>query len=128
MKKKILFGSILTLVLLFAFYYLFVYYAHFSEGYRAGELVKISKKGVIFKTWEGEMSQGVSEAQIFKFSVEGYKKELINTLIDLQGEKVKLTYIERYRTFVWLGNTKYYITNAEKAKKSDLINSDENLD
>lgn len=124
MKKKVIFGSILTLVLLFAAYYAFVYYAHYSEGFRAGELVKISKKGVMMKTWEGEMSQGVSEAQIFKFSIEDKNKEVIDKLIDLQGEKVKLTYIERYRTFPWLGDTKYYIIAAEKAKKSDLIDQE----
>ncbi len=125
MKKKIIFGSIFTIILLFTLYYFAVYFITFSEGFRAGELVKISKKGVLFKTWEGEMSQGVSDAQIFKFSIEKNKKNVIDKLIDLQGQKVKLTYIERFRTFPWWGDTKYFVIAAEKATKSDLIDSEE---
>jgi hypothetical protein len=95
-------------------YFLSIYYITYSEGYRAGELVKFSHKGVIFKTWEGEISQGVSESQIFKFSVEDNEKEVIKLLQDLQGKDVKLTYKERFSTFSWLGDTKYFITNVEK--------------
>ena len=125
MNKKFVFGSLLIIILLFIGYYLFIYYAHYSEGFRAGELVKISKKGVMMKTWEGEMSQGVSDDQIFKFSIEDKNKDVIDKLIDLQGEKVKLTYVERYRTFPWLGDTKYFIIKAEKAKKVDLLDPNE---
>lgn len=113
--KKIIIGSILVIILIFTAYLSFVYFVHFSEGYRAGELVKISKKGVLFKTWEGEVSQGVSEAQIFKFSIEKNKQEVVEQLIDLQGQKVKLTYIERFRTLFWLGDTKYFVIKAEKS-------------
>jgi hypothetical protein len=104
-------GVIFSVIVL---YFLSIYYITYSEGYRAGELVKFSHKGVIFKTWEGEISQGVSEAQIFKFSVEDNEKEVIKLLQDLQGKDVKLTYKERFSTFSWLGDTKYFITNVEK--------------
>ena len=50
--------------------YAFIYYVPYSEGVRSGELIKISNKGVGIKTWEGEISQGISGAQIFKFSVD----------------------------------------------------------
>jgi hypothetical protein len=33
---------------------------------------------------------------------------------DLQGEYVKVTYVERYRTFPWWGETNYYITEVVK--------------
>ena len=85
----------------------------YSQGVRAGELVKFSNKGVVFKTWEGEISQGVSEAQIFKFSVEDKDKKVIENLNKYQGRFVKLTYIERYKTFFWLGDTKYFVTKVE---------------
>ena len=97
-------------------YFLAIYYITYSEGYRAGQLVKISHKGVIFKTWEGEVSQGVSEAQIFHFSVEDNQKEVIKALQDLQGKQVRLTYKERFKTFPWLGDTKYYVTKVEETK------------
>ena len=96
------------------FYYtLFIYYAKYSEGIRAGELIKFSYKGVIIKTWEGEISQGVSEGQIFKFSVEGNEKKVIDDLERLQGKYVKLHYFERFNSFIWLGDTKYFITKVE---------------
>ena len=107
----------LGIVLLgFTLYFLSIYYITYSEGYRAGELVKFSHKGIIFKTWEGEISQGVSEAQIFKFSVEDKETKVIKDLQDFQGKEVKLTYKERFGTFPWLGDTKYYITNVEKTE------------
>jgi len=97
-------------------YFLFIYYATYSEGYRAGELVKFSHKGVVFKTWEGEISQGVSEAQIFSFSVEDNEKQVIKDLQDFQGQSVKLMYKERFATFSWLGDTKYFIIKVEKTE------------
>jgi len=65
--KKILFLIITAIILAFAAYFAAVYYASYSEGTRSGELIKFSKKGIVFKTYEGEISQGISGAQIFSF-------------------------------------------------------------
>ncbi len=111
--KKFLIGTIIGAVLLLALYFTAVYYLTFSEGFRAGELVKISHKGIIFKTWEGKLSQGISEELQFEFSIEEYQKQVIEDLKNLQGQKVKLTYKERFGTFPWLGDTKYYVTKVE---------------
>lgn len=108
--RKIIFILISVILLGVACYFAFVYYVPFSEGYRSGELIKFSNKGVLVKTWEGEISQGISGAQIFQFSVEDSEEEVIKKLIDLQGKYIKVTYKERYSTFFWLGDTKYYIT------------------
>jgi hypothetical protein len=90
--KKVLASIFIVVFLGLALYFSAIYYITYSEGYRAGELVKFSHKGMLFKTWEGEISQGVSEAQIFTFSVEDKEKEVIQLLQDLQGKDVKLTY------------------------------------
>ena len=111
--KKFFTYAALTLGLVFLFYVLFIYFVTFSEGYRAGELVKISKRGMVFKTWEGKLSQGVSEELQFNFSVEKSDKEIIEKLKEYQGEKVKVTYIERFGTFAWMGDTKYYVKEVE---------------
>ena len=95
-------------------YVTFVYTATYSEGLRSGELIKFSKKGVVFKTWEGELSQGISGAQIFKFSVMDSDNEVIEQLKSLSGQYVKLSYIERYRTFSWWGDSHYFIKKVEK--------------
>ena len=113
--KKIV-GIIVTVAgVLLIGYFLIVYYATFSNGFRSGELIKITHKGVMFKTWEGEISQGVSESQHFNFSVESSEKEVIQLLKDFQWKQVKLTYKERFATFPWLGDTKYFVTEVEKS-------------
>lgn len=97
-------------------YFAFIYYVTVSEGIRSGELIRLSHKGVIIKTWEGELSQGISGAQIFKFSVLDSDKEVIEKMKILQGQYVKLTYVEKYRTFVWWGETRYFIKTIQKEK------------
>lgn len=110
--KKTLILIALSLTLLISGYYIFVYYVPYSTGVRTGELIKISRKGVLVKTWEGEISQGVSGAQIFSFSVTD--DVAIERLNEYQGSYVRLSYIERYRTFFWLGETKYFVTEVKK--------------
>ncbi|WP_378176193.1 6-phosphogluconate dehydrogenase [Aquimarina sp. SS2-1] len=112
--KKVLAIIILAITLLFAIWYATVYFASYSEGVRSGELIKFSKKGLIFKTWEGEISQGISGAQIFSFSVEDKNKEVIIKLEEFQGRYVKLKYKERFATISWLGDTKYFIVDVEE--------------
>ena len=114
--RKVLFILISVFLLGLAGYFAFVYYVPFSEGYRSGELIKFSNKGVLVKTWEGELSQGISGAQIFEFSVQDDNEEVIQKLIELQGTYVKVTYKERYTTFFWLGDTKYFITDVIQEK------------
>ena len=113
MRKYFLFG-LFALAVMFAGYFAFVYYVPYSEGVRAGELIKISKKGVLIKTWEGEISQGISGAQIFSFSVLDKDQEVIDNLINYQGKYVKVTYVERYITFPWWGDTHYFITKVQR--------------
>lgn len=119
--RKILFIFIATLILGLAVYFAFIYYVPFSEGYRSGELIKFSNKGVMVKTWEGEISQGISGAQIFSFSVQDSQQEVIEKLKNFQGKYIKVTYKERYATFFWLGDTKYFITDVV-LKKSPHFN------
>lgn len=112
--KKIGFYLSLFLVVLTACYMAYVYYVPYSKGTRTGELIKVSNKGYLVKTWEGEISQGISGAQIFKFSVLDSDKEVIDSLQALQGNFVKVTYVERLRTFFWWGDSRYFIVKAEK--------------
>lgn len=112
--KKILALILVVIALVAALYYSFIYFIPYSEGVRSGELIKISYKGVVVKTWEGEISQGISGAQIFSFSVEDKEKQVISDLQKFQGRYVKVHYKERFGTFFWLGDTKYFITKVEE--------------
>ena len=112
--KKFLVISIGIIVVSAVCYFAFLYNATYSEGVRSGELIKFSRKGLIFKTYEGELSQGISGAQIFHFSVMDNQEKVIVDLKEMQGQYIKLTYVERYRTFPWWGDTKYFITEVNK--------------
>jgi hypothetical protein len=112
--KKYFYRTLLLLVVAFFGYFTFIYFVPYSEGQRSGELIKISKKGVVFKTWEGEMSQGISGAQIFTFSIGSKSSEVVKKMEELQGKYVTLKYIERYRAFAWWGDTRYFVTDVEE--------------
>lgn len=110
--KKVLIIIIASIFVLFALWYTTAYYSTYSEGVRSGELIKFSHKGILFKTWEGEISQGLSGANIFKFSVEGKNEDVIKKLEEYQGRYVKLKYKERFATISWLGDSRYFIIEA----------------
>jgi hypothetical protein len=103
-----------VIILSIVCYFTFLYYATYSEGVRSGQLIKFSYKGVAFKTWEGELSQGLSGAQIFTFSVLDKDTKVVSDLKELEGQYVKLSYVERYKTFPWWGDTKYFIIEVKK--------------
>lgn len=121
--RKFIGYSVFAITVVSIVYISFIYFVTFSEGFRAGELVKISKRGLVFKTWEGRLSQGVSEEQQFNFSVQKGDKEVIEKLKELQGKRVKLTYIERFGTFYWLGDTKYYIKEVVEIKEEEMLDN-----
>ena len=120
--KKFLIIGVVSIIAIFSLYYAFIYYVPYSDGVRSGELIKISHKGVLIKTWEGEISQGISGAQIFTFSVLDKDQEVIDKLQEYQGQYVKVNYVERFKTFSWLGDTRYFITDVKPEQSPHFIN------
>lgn len=122
--KKILYASLAVMIVLVISILLFISYANYSEGTRAGIVVKISKKGYLIKTIEGQLNEGGMAASdqsivptIWNFSVKRNKKEVVKQLEEAQltGERVKLYYKEKYYRFPWIGDTKYYVHKVEMA-------------
>ncbi len=115
--KKILYRILLAVVIMTAFAY-WVCTWTFSEGSRSGYLIKISKKGVVFKSYEGELNLGgvdISnglEGNIWSFTI--FDQEIVKKIEQLEGDKVKLYYKERYKTLPWQGDTNYIVTDIEK--------------
>ena len=109
-KRLILFfiGVIFVLSIVGYFKYYYVY----SEGTRVGILYKFSKKGAVYKTYEGEMmlpgirsknSQGAINSNIFRFSVTD--EELAKTLMNSQGMELELHYLNYNNALPWRGDT-----------------------
>ncbi|MFK2820396.1 6-phosphogluconate dehydrogenase [Flavobacteriaceae sp. LMIT009] len=92
----------------------------YSEGTRAGNLIKISKKGIVFKTFEGQLNLGGVnlveglEGNIWAFTI--LDDSLAKTSTSFEGKMVKITYKERYKTLPWLGDTNYIVTNIQKVE------------
>lgn len=86
-----------------------------SEGTRTGVLYKISKKGRVFKTYEGDLQLGntpmMSKESIWKFSVEN--KEVYAEMQKYEGQNVKVHYKEKENTFPWQGDTDYLVYKVE---------------
>lgn len=108
---------------------LFLYYASYSEGVRSGVVIKVSKRGMLFKTWEGQLNlqsfgsvdaQGNAMNEVFSFSVAGGKDDLLKELeaVSLSGERVNLHYLERYARLPWRGETTYFVTRIERSGKA----------
>lgn len=123
--RKILrwfFGILITVVVIG---FSFAYWGVHERGVRAGTVLRISEKGIVFKTFEGQLNletfgslKGASPIkESFEFSVEDDKKEVIEQLqeVALSGERVNLHYIKRFVAFPWRGDTKYFAVQVERS-------------
>jgi hypothetical protein len=133
--RKVIFLSILFLLLFGAGYIYWFYYNSFSDGTRDGVLYKFSRKGNIFKTYEGEMVQpglrsvqgGTINTNNFFFSVSDVK--LADTLDKCIGKSVKVHYIQYRKSLPWRGenyngknqeNGQYIIDRIENVSEAHL--------
>src|SRR4051812_34888074 len=86
----------------------------YSRGERAGYVQKLSKKGWLCKTWEGELAMvnlpGSVTPQIFNFTV---RNDSVAQVIEADlGKRVSLTYEEhRGVPSSCFGETDYFVTN-----------------
>jgi hypothetical protein len=98
----------------------------YSSGYRDGHIQKFSHKGIIWKTWEGEMALpglkmvGTGDSSqlsnVFEFSVLDDR-----TRADLEGvtakDFVRVHYEQYFFSPPWFGSTQYRIVKIEKIKE-----------
>ena len=118
-KVKIGFVLIIGIALSIGAYYIF---GHFSDGYRGGTLIKLSRKGVMFKSLEGQLNIGTfldngkdkPMSPIWDFSVKNDPKlyETLNQAI-LTNKRVKLHYNEMFVKLPWRGETNYIVDEVE---------------
>jgi len=114
MKKFILYFSFLAILMLGSYFY-WKYSFDYSEGYRAGLLQKFSKKGNIFKTYEGEMilssvqSSGNVAIASEKFFFSVTDQAVALQLEKIQGEGIVVHYREKNGTLPWKGESTYFV-------------------
>jgi len=114
--KKFLGYFLLIIIIVGCLLIYWNYYNVFSDGERKGVLVKVTKKGNVFKTYEGEMwlscRQMVSPEK-FLFSIED--KALADTLENLQDQCIQVKYSQFRKALAWRGDSEYVITGFTKA-------------
>ena len=114
MRKFALWLILIVMVIAGTFIYM-KYYFTYSDGFRAGLLQKFSRKGMVFKTYEGEMilssvrtsTDMAIASEKFLFSVSG--EELAKKFNDLQGEFIVVHYQEKRGILPWRGESKYLV-------------------
>jgi hypothetical protein len=121
LKKKFAWAVALVLLISVA-YILVVLFYPYSDGTRSGIVRKLSYKGYVFKTWEGELqmsgflapmdgTQINTGGNLWNFSVDTDKEQVIKSLKEAEstGKRVTLHYVEHLKQFDWRGDTKYFI-------------------
>lgn len=130
---------LVIILLLFLAIMAFLYFGTYSEGTRAGIVMKISKRGAVIKTWEGQMNLQTFGAikdpnniisETFTFSIERGNDALIEKLnkAALSGQRVNLKYIERYIKVFWRGDTKVFAIDVEMQEEPSESDADEKPD
>ena len=104
---------------------IYLMFGNYSDGYRAGTMVKFSNKGYVFKTYEGQINLGMimndnnpgttSVSSIWEFSVPAGNEQVVDLIQQalLTGKRIKLHYNEKFYVLPWRGDTKYFVDQAE---------------
>jgi hypothetical protein len=122
--RKIGYWSLVIFIIAIVGFGYFKYGFTYSKGYRAGLLQKFSEKGVIFKTYEGEMilSSVQSNADVaiasekFLFSVA--KDDVARQMEQIQGKHVVVHYKEKKGALPWVGESNYIVDSVKVADVS----------
>lgn len=132
--RKYIFIISTILLLVLAGFFAYLYYYGISDGYRVGRLIKFSRKGIVFKTYEGELVQegfsrgsGVNSKD-FYFSV--CDEAIADSLNKVLGRDVKVHYIQYLKSLPWRGENyndlndkpgQYIIDRIEKVEERQDI-------
>ena len=105
--------ALLVLGLLLTGYFLVVLNWSYSSGERAGWIQKLSHKGWVCKTWEGELAlvslPGSTTVEKFLFTV--YDDAVAAELTKVMGKRVTLHYEQKVGLPTsCFGETRYYVT------------------
>lgn len=83
----------------------------YSDGERSGIVTKISKRGIIWKTWEGCLALTQSAESCWNFSVtdESFVKAIQEA--SKVGKRITIKYSQRiFPTSPWQSSSQYWVT------------------
>jgi len=104
-------GLVVLIALIFSAYTWIALSWSYSTGERAGLMQKISRKGWLCKTWEGELlltSMPGAIPEKFEFTVRD--DELANQLVEHTGQRLVLTYAQHKGVpSSCFGDTEYFV-------------------
>lgn len=114
-RASVLIASVIVAALvLFALYTAIVLHWSYSEGERAGYLQKLSRKGWLCKTWEGEILLSSMPGAIperFAFTVRD--ENVVQQLQSAMGQRVQLSYAQHVGLPTsCFGETSYFVEKA----------------
>jgi hypothetical protein len=123
MTLKRLLSFLLIVALLVILYFFVVLNWSYSTGERAGWIQKLSNKGWVCKTWEGELAlvslPGTSTVEKFQFTVRD--AAVAAALTQAMGKRVALHYEEKVGLpTTCFGETRHYITKVTLASELSL--------
>ena len=91
------------------------YYYTYSDGFRSGMLQKLSHKGNLMKTYEGELVLSsvastnnvalASEKFYFSVALDSVAKRMM----DFEGKRVKVHYEQKKGLLPWRGDSEYIV-------------------
>lgn len=112
--KRTLWVVLIGLFLAAIGYFLYRNY-NYSQGTRSGVLVKISEKGWLFKTYEGQLNLAGSGGMMTPQSMWEFSatRAAYNQMQTLEGKAVSLHYNQKVDAFPWQGDTDYIVDKAE---------------
>jgi hypothetical protein len=114
--RRILVGAVLLVVVGSSLYMLFALKFSYSTGERVGFVQKLSKRGWVCKTNEGEMAMvnmAGQQAQMFFFTVRD--DAVVTQIEELAGHRVLLEYEEhRGLPTSCFGDTEYFVVHVKK--------------
>jgi hypothetical protein len=118
-RKKLLIALLILIVVPVVIAALWVWIAlgyTYASGERAGYIQKISKKGWLCKTWEGELAMANlpgTMPQIFTFTVRN--DSIAHVIEQNAGKQVSLTYQQhRGVPTSCFGETEYFVTGVHR--------------
>jgi len=112
--SALLASVVVAAAVLFALYTVAVLHWSYSEGERAGYLQKLSRKGWLCKTWEGEILLSSMPGAIperFAFTVRD--QNVVKQLQSAMGQRVQLSYSQHVGLPTsCFGETSYFVEKA----------------